>query len=154
MQESYQDGINQQDLYMKLINTFLWGNVAAFDIINLSQNEGKDEKFTQPSYDILFAASGDIRMLLESTKSIEDLINKGINVNLYLNDMSDMVAFRNLIILWILSTKYEEGIDLAIQIWYSSAMTSQQILFLKTTIIDPTEILNVPQDKTLSYIKK
>ena len=46
MQESYQDGINQQDLYMKLINTFLWGNVAAFDIINLSQNEGKDEKFT------------------------------------------------------------------------------------------------------------
>lgn len=99
---------------MKFINTYLWGNVAGFDIVNLMKNEGMDKQFSQSSFDILFAASGDLRMLLESTESIQNLIDKGINVNVYLNDMSDMIAFRNLIILRILSLQLEDGIDLAI----------------------------------------
>jgi hypothetical protein len=34
-----------------------------------------------------------------------------------------MAAFRNNVILWALTKQFEEGIDLAIALWYSSALT-------------------------------
>ena len=112
---------------MKVINTFLWGNVPAYDHINLPCNEGSNLK--KGTYDILFAASGDLRHVLESVESIELLLESVDIVNIHLNDINTMVAVRNLIILHILGTT--QSVDMAINIWYSSALTSQQSLYIK-----------------------
>jgi hypothetical protein len=108
---------------MNLINTFLWGNIPAYDVINYSNNEGTYSSFNQSSFDILLAASGDLRILLESSDSLLDLVEKNVQVNVYLNDINEMVAIRNLIMLLILSTKGEEGIDFVLTLWYSIALT-------------------------------
>ena len=41
LQESYKDKMSEVDLYMRLTNIFLCGNIPAFDIINIDYNEGK-----------------------------------------------------------------------------------------------------------------
>lgn len=109
---------------MNLVNTHLWGNVPAYDLIRYDQNEAKVEGFKQKSFDILFAASGDLRIMLETFDSISKMIDKVEQVNIHINDISEMVAVRNLYILYLLITKLDDGIDMAIQLWYSVAITS------------------------------
>lgn len=62
MQSSFIDERSQEDIYMMMINTFLWGNSPAFDVIN---------ETPRTQVDVLFAASGDMRHMLESLESIK-----------------------------------------------------------------------------------
>jgi len=66
--------------------------------------------------------------------SVKGLIHEGgaTSVNFYLNDIDPMTAIRNLLILNVLQTKLEDGIDLAINLWYSAALTDLQSLHLKS----------------------
>ena len=109
---------------MKQIEVFLWGNTPAFDLINFHQNEAKSEK-PLGEYNVLYAGSGDPRNVIMTVAGMEDMIGKVSRVNIHLNDNKDMIVLRNLLILYLLLTKKEEGIDLAITAWYSSAMTDQ-----------------------------
>ena len=128
--------MSKEELFHKLTNVYLWGNIPAFDIINFKENEGKDPSFTQSCYNILFAASGDLRMLLESSESIQELIAKGKQVNVYMNDIKDMVSMRNNLILLMLTLKEEDAIDLSLALWYSSALTQNQATFIKFYIMN------------------
>lgn len=73
---------------MMVLNTNLWGNAPAYDLINFSQNEGKNEEFKQPTYDILFASSGDLRIMLETFDSVQKVLANVIEVNIHINDVS------------------------------------------------------------------
>jgi hypothetical protein len=41
MQSVFKDDISKEDLYMKMINKFLWGNIPAYDVINLEKKRIK-----------------------------------------------------------------------------------------------------------------
>lgn len=115
----------------------LWGNTEAFDIVNYSQTEGAQPEFKQESFDILFASSGDLRCLLESVDSLTQLSKRVKYINIHLNDSDHMVAARNLLMLHFLLAKKENGIDAAINIWYSLALTVQQGVCFKYETVFP-----------------
>jgi len=80
---------------------------------------------------VLFAASGDIRHIFECEESMRLLLDKVDTINIHFNDLDKMVSVRNVMILYLLLTKGEEGIDTAINLWYSQAMTASQALGIK-----------------------
>lgn len=101
------DRLSVEDMFYATMSTELWGNSPGFDIINFKSNEGKDSNFKFRSFDVLFAASGDIKNILMSVDSIEELCKRCDQVNFALNDLCGMVAVRNMLMIYILITEGE-----------------------------------------------
>lgn len=129
------DRLSVEDMFYATMSTDLWGKSPGFDLINFRSNEGKDPNFKCRSYDVFFAAGGDIRFMLMTFDSIEELCKRCDRVNLHLNDISSLVSVRNLLMTYLLVTEGEEAIDFVINLWYSCALTSQQSQYLQNLFI-------------------
>ncbi|QSZ28709.1 hypothetical protein DSL72_003209 [Monilinia vaccinii-corymbosi] len=114
---------------------YLWGNVPAIDIVQSCKNEGKDfpERFN-----LLFAASGDIRNVVKSLAGIPTTYAG--NCEVVINDREFEVVARNAILLLIaLAFDPIEAADIMIHIWYSAFI--------------PESVLHKVQERVLPLIE-
>ncbi|KAH6906689.1 hypothetical protein BKA70DRAFT_1286599 [Coprinopsis sp. MPI-PUGE-AT-0042] len=82
---------------------WLWGNTPAVDLLNLQSNEGDSKR----DYNLLFAASGDLRNVI---KTVNNLPRTSLEL-----------CCRNLTLLLILSTVSDDALaaDVALHFWFS-----------------------------------
>ncbi|KAI0890391.1 uncharacterized protein GGS22DRAFT_183737 [Annulohypoxylon maeteangense] len=94
-----------------------WGNMPAFDVLNLAGNEGANYN---RDLNLLFAASGDIRNCVMTLASIPDGCKSHMKV--FLNDRDADVVGRNAIILLLALIEDDANVaaDNIIHLWYSS----------------------------------
>ncbi|KAI1761376.1 hypothetical protein GGR53DRAFT_469374 [Hypoxylon sp. FL1150] len=93
-----------------------WGNVPAFDLVNLASNEGVHYS---KGLDLLFAASGDIRNVIKTVVSLPDTFRSPIRI--YMNDRDGDVVGRNAIILLLALVEDDDVVatENIIHLWYS-----------------------------------
>ncbi|KAB8302796.1 hypothetical protein EYC80_006141 [Monilinia laxa] len=95
---------------------YLWGNVPAIDMVQNSKNEGKE--FPE-QFNLLFAASGDIRNVLKSLVGLP--ITYTGKCEVVINDKDFDIVARNAILLLIaLVFDPMQAADIMIHIWYSA----------------------------------
>ncbi|XXG94485.1 hypothetical protein Hte_000742 [Hypoxylon texense] len=96
---------------------YLWGNVPAFDLVNISSNEGVS--YTK-GLNLLFAASGDLRNVIKTVISIPDAFRNPFKI--YMNDRDGDVVGRNAIMLLLALTEDDAAIatENIIHLWYSA----------------------------------
>ncbi|CAG8737358.1 14830_t:CDS:2, partial [Racocetra persica] len=75
---------------------------------------------------LLFAASGDLNDIIMSVNGIPLDFNQPVNI--CVNDFAERVVVRNFIILYLFAKLGKNAIDIAIHIWYSSALTDEQMI--------------------------
>lgn len=78
---------------------YSWGNMPAYDILNLRNNEGYDSS-RQKDLSIAFVASGDLRNFVRTVNELPEDYTGSLNV--LLNDRNPWICCRNLLILLIL----------------------------------------------------
>ncbi|KAG8909828.1 hypothetical protein FRC01_006709 [Tulasnella sp. 417] len=112
---------------------YLWGNIPAFDALNIAMNEGaavKDQDLA-----LCFAASGDLRNVIKTINGLpSDYTGK---CTLVINDFHPLVAIRSIVVLcMLLSSGHSEeaAAEVALQLLYSSKLTSAQDSFLQLWI--------------------
>ncbi|KAI0022893.1 hypothetical protein F4780DRAFT_732073 [Xylariomycetidae sp. FL0641] len=95
----------------------LWGNMPAFDLLNLVDNEGA-------SYDgeirLLFAASGDLRNIAKTIAALPASYKSAIHLDV--NDFDQDVVARNAIMLMLALIVDDPAVasDYIIHLWYSA----------------------------------
>ncbi|KAG9005482.1 hypothetical protein FRB90_010369 [Tulasnella sp. 427] len=129
---------------------YLWGNMPAFDALNVPFNEGAAIK--NQDIALCFAASGDLRNVIKTINGLPaDYSGK---CTLVINDFHPLVAIRTVILLCILlgtaETSEEAAAEVALHALYSSKLTTAQdelilswIERIKNTENSPSEILSV-----------
>ncbi|KAK0238484.1 hypothetical protein EDD85DRAFT_826999 [Armillaria nabsnona] len=111
----------------------LWGDVPAIDILRLDFNEG-DQALTQ-NFKLCFAASGDIRNLVETVNGLPKHYQGKCDI--LLNDIDPIVVNRNLIILFALlgsGPSMDEAAELATHLMYSAALPAAGASFVQRCI--------------------
>lgn len=128
---------------------YIWGNVPAFDILQLEVNEGDDYK---RDLNLLFAgmciqivtgsqltirllvASGDMRNVIQTIVQLPSSYKQSINVTINDHDI-DIVA-RNAIMLLIalILDDVDEAIDCMIHVWYSTLVRTSDLEILQQRI--------------------
>lgn len=110
---------------------YLWGNVPAFDVIELGSNEG--ENYAK-DLRILFAASGDLRNVIKTIAHLPSSYNHLLEVTL--NDRDFDIVSRNLILLLVALVvgNSDEAVDCIIHLWYSALVRESDIHILQTRI--------------------
>ncbi|KAF4990604.1 hypothetical protein FGRMN_8363 [Fusarium graminum] len=103
---------------------FLWGNVPALDIVQLSSNEGDDY---HGQLGLLFAASGDLRNLVMTMARLPATYKEPISI--YINDKDLDIVARNVVILLVALTAeaQDDTIDCMIHIWYSALIRKSDL---------------------------
>ncbi|KAL4922141.1 hypothetical protein BDW62DRAFT_217950 [Aspergillus aurantiobrunneus] len=120
------------------MNKYLWGNVPAFDLIQLEKNEGLG--YTG-DLRLLFAASGDLRNVVKTISRIPP--EYGDTLEITVNDRDFDIVGRNVILLLIaLSIEdKDEAIDCMIHLWYSALVRESDLQLIQRRI--RTRIQNV-----------
>ncbi|KAI9715572.1 MAG: hypothetical protein M1812_005876 [Candelaria pacifica] len=109
---------------------YLWGNVPAFDLLKINENEGSgyNEDLT-----LCFAASGDARNVISSVLGLPEGY-KGI-CTCIINDKDEDVVQRNILILLIaILGPPEQAAELMIHLWYSARLTERQEQTLQESV--------------------
>ncbi|KAJ6276567.1 hypothetical protein J3E71DRAFT_187021 [Bipolaris maydis] len=118
---------------------YLWGNVPAIDILRVHENEGqgynKDIK-------LLFAASGDLRNLIKTIRSLPDSFSRQMDVTV--NDWEFDVVARNAVILLLVLASLNDktssqpssdsAVEALIHIWYSAFIPKSLATSLESEI--------------------
>ncbi|RIB26204.1 hypothetical protein C2G38_1883874, partial [Gigaspora rosea] len=105
----------------------LWGNKPAIDIIKIDSNKFADGKSCfNKSINLLFATSEDLTNTIISMNRLPLDFNQPVNI--CINDYAERIVARNFIILYLLAKLGKSAINMAIHIWYSSALTSKQLI--------------------------
>ncbi|KAK7987452.1 hypothetical protein PG989_007767 [Apiospora arundinis] len=112
-------------------NKYLWGNVPALDVLQLESNEGKEY---EGELNLLFAASGDLRNVVQTIVDLPSTTNCPLKITINDRDL-DIVA-RNLIILLtaLVSQDIDETADCIIHIWYSALLRTSDLNLLQDKI--------------------
>ncbi|KAF8828112.1 hypothetical protein HHX47_DHR4000546 [Lentinula edodes] len=103
---------------------YLWGNTPAVNCLQLEHNEGVLESVDK-DFNLCFAASGDIRNMVMTVNGLPD--NYEGHCKILLNDRSDLVSTRNIIILYALlrhGNPPELAAETAVHLMYSAALRS------------------------------
>ncbi|KAJ3893192.1 hypothetical protein GG344DRAFT_75265 [Lentinula edodes] len=103
---------------------YLWGNTPAANCLQLDHNEGVLES-VEKDFNLCFAASGDIRNLVMTVNGLPD--NYRGHCKILLNDRSDIVTTRNILILYTLlrhGHPLELAAETAVHFMYSAALRS------------------------------
>ncbi|KAJ3732960.1 hypothetical protein DFJ43DRAFT_269280 [Lentinula guzmanii] len=103
---------------------YLWGNTPAVDYLQLERNEGIFESVDR-DFNLCFAASGDIRNLVMTVNGLPDDYQGRCKI--LLNDRSDHVTVRNILILYALlrdGRSPELAAETALHLMYSAALRS------------------------------
>ncbi|RWA06465.1 hypothetical protein EKO27_g8646 [Xylaria grammica] len=110
---------------------YLWGNVPAFDAIQLAQNEGVD---FQNSINLLFAASGDLRNVVLSVANLPQSYKSPLNI--VINDYEIDIVARNLIFLLIVLVEEDPSIaaEAMLHVWYSALVTESCYTLLQKKV--------------------
>lgn len=100
-------------------NRFLWGNLPAFDILNLKHNEGEDYA---KDLNLLFAASGDLRNIITTAAQLPAACKSKLNI--VINDWTFEVVARNIFMLLIIIACPDENkaVECVIHLWYSALL--------------------------------
>ncbi|KAI0849407.1 hypothetical protein F5Y00DRAFT_269392 [Daldinia vernicosa] len=111
-------------------NKYPWGNVPAFDVIQLKHNEGVD--FQNP-LNLLFPASGDMRNVI---LSIANLHSYNGPLGIVLNDKEMDIVARNAIFLLTFFVEDNPIIaaEYVLHLWYSALITGPCQSFLRDRI--------------------
>ncbi|KAI1394162.1 uncharacterized protein F4822DRAFT_39208 [Hypoxylon trugodes] len=112
---------------------YLWGNMPAFDLLNIPSNEGVD--YAKP-LSLLFAASGDIRNVVKTITSLP----KGFRspMSIYLNDRDGDVVGRNAIMLLLALAEDDSSVvvENIVHLWYSAFIPQSLYDILRGKIHD------------------
>ncbi|KAG8525730.1 uncharacterized protein KY384_000490 [Bacidia gigantensis] len=109
---------------------FLWGNVPAYDILDLERNEGAT--FDQ-DINLCFAASGDLRNLIHTMKTIPSSYTRMSTA--VLNDKEDLVTARNVILLLMSVMVVSEDLpEMMLHLWYSARIPAKLANILREDI--------------------
>ncbi|KAL2075267.1 hypothetical protein VTL71DRAFT_210 [Oculimacula yallundae] len=110
---------------------YLWGNVPAYDVLNLRENEGVE---TKRDLRLVFAASGDMRNVAKTVVGLPDSYPG--NCDLVLNDMDPSIVIRNaILLLTALTFPPEEAAPMMLHIWYSALLPASTFLSLQEKIL-------------------
>ncbi|KEY73762.1 hypothetical protein S7711_03071 [Stachybotrys chartarum IBT 7711] len=108
-----------------------WGNIPAFDVLQLSSNEGVayDEDVS-----LLFAASGDLRNVIKTISQVPESYKKSISLTI--NDRDIDIVARNVIMLLIalFVNDPNEAVLCIIHVWYSSLLRKSDLAMLQGLI--------------------
>ncbi|KAK8038412.1 hypothetical protein PG994_015179, partial [Apiospora phragmitis] len=96
---------------------YLWGNIPAYDVVNLTRNEGLD---AEEDLNLLFAASGDLRNVFKTIHGVPPTY--GGDISIVLNDKDLHTVARNAItlLLLLLDDDTERAARNALHLWYSA----------------------------------
>ncbi|KAJ5389499.1 uncharacterized protein N7496_000567 [Penicillium cataractarum] len=110
---------------------YLWGNVPAFDILEMASNEG--ETYAGDLH-LLFAASGDLRNVIKTIAHLPSSYDHSLEITI--NDRDLDIAARNLIFLLValIVENRDEAIDCIIHLWYSALVRVSDIEILNNQI--------------------
>ncbi|XPS75438.1 hypothetical protein M3J07_007516 [Ascochyta lentis] len=120
-------------------NKYLWGNVPAIDVLQMSLNEGERH---DRDIKLLFAASGDLRNVIKSLRGVPKSFNEHVDVTI--NDWEFDVVARNVVmLLYALASlndatsscaSYESIAEALIHLWYSAFIPSSLATSLKDRV--------------------
>ncbi|MCO5555960.1 hypothetical protein L7F22_009504 [Adiantum nelumboides] len=100
---------------------WLWGNFPAYGLLgSCALPDGSQDDELR----LCFAASGDLRNVIETVCQIPDAFNDKAIV--YVNDHDPKVVLRNFLMLELLRVHQARAFDAVIALWYSVALTSPQ----------------------------
>ncbi|KAK1811660.1 hypothetical protein LTR12_013961 [Friedmanniomyces endolithicus] len=110
---------------------YFWGNVPAIDVVQLDRNEGAQY---QGDLRLLFAASGDMRNVLETVRCLPQTYGKTVSV--HINDKDFDIVARNLIITLaaFVAPDDAQAVDCMLHIWYSAMITRAHADFLRAKL--------------------
>ncbi|PVH76133.1 hypothetical protein DL98DRAFT_465490 [Cadophora sp. DSE1049] len=109
---------------------YLWGNMPAFDVLNLKQNEGAD---TTRDFRLLFAASGDLRNAATTVAGLPSSYTG--QCELILNDIDTDIVVRNAILLLVaLIFDPEVAAPMMLHLWYSALIPAQTLRSLQEKV--------------------
>ncbi|KAG9037512.1 hypothetical protein FS837_001432 [Tulasnella sp. UAMH 9824] len=110
--------------------TYLWGNMAACNILNVPMNESGDIKTRD--INLCFAASGDLRNVIKTLNGLP--LDYSGRCTLVVNDFHPQVAVRNVLLLCMLldpsGPSAELTAEAVLHTIYSSSLTSAQSQFV------------------------
>lgn len=109
---------------------FLYGNVAAYDVLSLAHNEGITHS---KDLNLCFAATGDLRNIIKSIIGIPDDYNG--TCLCIVNDKDQLVVARNVVML-LTSLIFPPIIaaELILHIWYSARLTPKMLQDVKDRV--------------------
>ncbi|KAL8703599.1 MAG: hypothetical protein Q9201_003224 [Fulgogasparrea decipioides] len=100
---------------------YLWGNIPAFDALNIDQNEGVAYG---GNLNLCFAASGDLRNVASSINGLPSTYDG--NCTIVLNDKNDNVVARNItMLLMAAQLPPKHAAELMLHVWYSGRLTQE-----------------------------
>ncbi|KAJ6282177.1 hypothetical protein J3E71DRAFT_361124 [Bipolaris maydis] len=116
---------------------YLWGNMPALDILQLQNNEG-GTCATSHDFNLLFAASGDLRNVIKTIVGLpEGYQGECVAV---LNDMDFIIVARNAIMLLIaLQFEHDIAVPMIIHLWYSALLPRVMVQAIQSTILPMIE---------------
>ncbi|KAJ6617047.1 hypothetical protein B0H10DRAFT_1798265 [Mycena sp. CBHHK59/15] len=134
------EGRDPTFLYRQEPSTYLptfnfWGDVPAMDYLQLSSNEALDYSEYWPDIKLCFAASGDLRNLIQTVNSLPTDYTGYCDI--LLNDVDPVVANRNLVILFVLLTSgpsLEEAAECSTHLMYSAALPREGAEYVKRCV--------------------
>ncbi|KAF2227139.1 hypothetical protein BDZ85DRAFT_306527 [Elsinoe ampelina] len=124
-------GQDEHDKYLMadLLSKYVWGNVPALDIVQLSSNEGTDYA---GDLAVLFAASGDFRCALKTLAALPQSFKGAFT--LAINDREPDIVFRNVISMLLLTSDHPLSIDTLIHVWYSARLRPDHVALLDSVV--------------------
>ncbi|KAG8909212.1 hypothetical protein FRC01_007073, partial [Tulasnella sp. 417] len=110
---------------------YLWGNMPAADVLNITTNEGSAAK--DQDFSLCFAASGDLRNVIKTVNGLpQDYQGQ---LTLVINDSNPHVAVRNLLLLRMLldpeALSEEFTAEVVLHTLYSARLTPSQASFVQ-----------------------
>ncbi|KAF2026004.1 hypothetical protein EK21DRAFT_75066 [Setomelanomma holmii] len=125
---------------------YLWGNMAALDILALAKNEGVMDHGRD--LHLLFAASGDLRNVVKTIAGIPKQHTGGCIA--VINDKDFAVVARNAIMLLIaLSFDVKTAVPMILHLWYSALLPAAMVHTLQSTILPlVVDVCEKIKDKT------
>lgn len=120
----------------------IWGNIPAFDTLNLPKNEGASGNL--PNLSLAYVASGDLRNVVRTVNELPDDYSGELTI--VLNDREPMIVLRNMLLLMILGTMTDEiGIaqaaDVALHLWGSTFIRGEDQIVHAKAIMQLTGLI-------------
>ncbi|KAH0425491.1 hypothetical protein CcaCcLH18_10950 [Colletotrichum camelliae] len=103
---------------------YLWGNVPAFDVLQLGANKGVSYN---KQLRLLFAASGDLRNVVKTIAQVPNSYTQPIEVTM--NDCDLDIVARNVIMLLVslVVSNADIAVDCIIHVWYSALLRKSDL---------------------------
>lgn len=126
----------------RALSEHLWGNMPAFSLFPEAARKVGD---SAGEVRLCFAASGDLRNVVETVAGLPEGYEGKVRV--VLNDHNPKIACRNFLLLQVLGQLGLRGVDTAIALWFSMALTQEQRTVLSLLVWKQVEAANVAEGK-------